>query len=161
MAGAAITIIYSYRPASKMAAARHSLLRLQMRMKSPQLLLAAIAISSSSWSSSIQLVESFSHYHHTQKQFQFEWAQHRFVHLPASSLSDDASGEKSSNHQSVTGPIYEMENVPNVKLFTKQGCTLCDKVKDVSTGCRQCAFWQHFLYNISGISFDIHYIYLL
>ena len=110
------------------------LTRLQ-RMKPPQLLLATIAISSSSWSSSIQLVESFSHYHHTQKQFQYEWAHHRFVHLPASSLSDDASGEKSSNHQSVTGPIYEMDDVPTVKLFTKQGCTLCDKVKDVSTGC--------------------------
>lgn len=117
-----------------MAAVRHSLTRLRA-MKSPQLLLATIAISSSSWSSSIQLVESFSHYHHTQKQFQFEWAHHRFVHLPASSLSDDASGEKSSNHQSVTGPIYEMDDVPTVKLFTKQGCTLCDKVKDVSTGC--------------------------
>lgn len=32
---------------------------------------------------------------------------------------------------SVTGPIYEMENSPTVKLFTKEGCTLCDKVKDV------------------------------
>ena len=80
-------------------------------------------------------MESFSHYHHTQKQFQFECAHHRFVHLPASSLSDDALGEKSSNRQSVTGPIYEMDDVPTVKLFTKQGCTLCDKVKDVSTGC--------------------------
>ena len=36
-------------------------------------------------------------------------------------------------HQSVTGPIYEMDgdDIPTVKLFTKHGCTLCDKVKDV------------------------------
>ena len=64
------------------------------------------------------------------KPFRFECA-HRFVHLPASSLSDDASAEESSNHQSVTGPIYEMDDSPTVKLFTKKGCTLCDKVKDV------------------------------
>jgi len=40
---------------------------------------------------------------------------------------------------SVTGPIYEVLNddgdkdssAINVTLFTKEGCTLCDKVKDV------------------------------
>jgi hypothetical protein len=38
---------------------------------------------------------------------------------------------------SVTGPIYELLDYDGgaspvkVTLFTKQGCTLCDKVKDV------------------------------
>ena len=34
---------------------------------------------------------------------------------------------------SVTGTEYEagVANAPVVKLFTKEGCTLCDKVKDV------------------------------
>jgi len=33
--------------------------------------------------------------------------------------------------QSVTGSVYVNENGPVVTLFTKEGCTLCDKVKDV------------------------------
>lgn len=34
---------------------------------------------------------------------------------------------------SVSGMMYQSEetNAPNVRLFTKEGCTLCDKVKDV------------------------------
>ena len=34
---------------------------------------------------------------------------------------------------SVTGTVYESgePEAPTVKLFTKEGCTLCDKVKDV------------------------------
>eukprot|EP00522_Entomoneis_paludosa_P009665 CAMPEP_0172450208 /NCGR_PEP_ID=MMETSP1065-20121228/8653_1 /TAXON_ID=265537 /ORGANISM="Amphiprora paludosa, Strain CCMP125" /LENGTH=146 /DNA_ID=CAMNT_0013201985 /DNA_START=138 /DNA_END=578 /DNA_ORIENTATION=- len=34
---------------------------------------------------------------------------------------------------SVTGPVYtsEEEEAPIVTLFTKEGCTLCDKVKEV------------------------------
>jgi hypothetical protein len=31
---------------------------------------------------------------------------------------------------SVTGPVYSEDDVPLVTLFTKEGCTLCDKVKD-------------------------------
>ena len=33
--------------------------------------------------------------------------------------------------QSVTGSVYVNENGPVVTLFTKEGCTLCDTVKDV------------------------------
>ncbi|KAL7535307.1 hypothetical protein ACHAXR_008455 [Thalassiosira sp. AJA248-18] len=118
-----------------MAATRRtaSFLRLSSRMKSPQLLLATIAISSS-WSS-VPLAESFSIRSH-QKQ-RTSGLVYRQLHLPprnhrpvASSLSDDAI-DGTSNHESVTGPIYEVDDVPTVKLFTKQGCTLCDKVKDV------------------------------
>jgi len=32
---------------------------------------------------------------------------------------------------SVTGSVYQVDNGPTVTLFTKEGCTLCDKVKDV------------------------------
>lgn len=32
---------------------------------------------------------------------------------------------------SVSGTVYSDERGPNVQLFTKEGCTLCDKVKDV------------------------------
>ena len=54
----------------------------------------------------------------------------RRVHLPPlHKLSAD--NESIQQSQSVTGPIYEMSMGPSVKLFTKQGCTLCDKVKDV------------------------------
>lgn len=54
--------------------------------------------------------------------------QQRRVHLPSRhKLSDSNNGG-----QSVTGPVYEMAGGPAVKLFTKEGCTLCDKVKDVS-----------------------------
>lgn len=49
------------------------------------------------------------------------------------------TGLQSARHQpnrlfaSVTGSVYESEddNAPKVTLFTKEGCTLCDKVKDV------------------------------
>jgi glutaredoxin len=36
-------------------------------------------------------------------------------------------------YASVTGPVYTSEDpsAPIVRLFTKEGCTLCDKVKDV------------------------------
>ena len=32
---------------------------------------------------------------------------------------------------SVTGSVYESDSGPVVTLYTKEGCTLCDKVKDV------------------------------
>ena len=59
------------------------------------------------------------------------------VHLPSKKYDQsDAPVERircsSQSEDSVTGPIYELDGVPTVKLFTKQGCTLCDKVKDVS-----------------------------
>lgn len=43
---------------------------------------------------------------------------------------------------SVTGTVYEEESndtaaVPRVTLFTREGCTLCDKVKDVLVHVRQ------------------------
>lgn len=40
---------------------------------------------------------------------------------------------------SVTGPVYdsEDENAPIIRLFTKEGCTLCDKVKDVLSDLRE------------------------
>jgi len=89
------------------------------------------------------LAESFSIRSH-QKQRAFGLIHHRSVHLPprnsklvaSSSLLDDAS-EEISGHQSVTGPIYEQDSVPTVKLFTKHGCTLCDKVKDVLESVRE------------------------
>jgi hypothetical protein len=61
----------------------------------------------------------------------------RHVHLPSKKFNQsDAPFERircsSQSENSVTGPIYELDGVPTVKLFTKQGCTLCDKVKDVS-----------------------------
>ena len=54
-----------------------------------------------------------------------------FVHLPSSS-SSSAPPRKAS----VTGDIYTVDDgdtkhAPHVTLFTKEGCTLCDKVKDV------------------------------
>ncbi|KAL7434591.1 hypothetical protein ACHAXH_009215 [Discostella pseudostelligera] len=75
----------------------------------------------------------------------------RQVHLPsrklferpaATSSLDDASDERSKNQRissisSVSGPIYELKGVPTVKLFTKQGCTLCDKVKDALESVRE------------------------
>ena len=66
------------------------------------------------------------------------WSRNAFVapyaqvHLPSVqkfSVADDESCKR----QSVTGPLYEMTNGPKVKLFTKNGCTLCDQVKDVGT----------------------------
>lgn len=45
---------------------------------------------------------------------------------------------ENNEHNSVTGMIYEVENnnetsgsCPTVQLYTKEGCTLCDKAKDV------------------------------
>jgi len=40
---------------------------------------------------------------------------------------------------SVTGTVYEaaVSEAPQVTLFTKEGCTLCDKVKDVLTDLRE------------------------
>lgn len=43
-------------------------------------------------------------------------------------------GLLSTPNESVSGVIYEAsktENSPTIRLFTKAGCTLCDKVKDV------------------------------
>lgn len=51
----------------------------------------------------------------------------RSVHLP----SQHKLYAESNTGQSVTGPVYDMSGGPSVKLFTKEGCTLCDKVKDV------------------------------
>lgn len=117
-----------------------SFLQLTSRMKSPQLLLATLAISSS-WRSCVPLVESFSiRSQQKQRTAVGPSVLHRSVHLPprnsrpilASSLSDGDASETSGSYQSVTGLIYEMNDAPAVKLFTKEGCTLCDKVKDVS-----------------------------
>ena len=47
--------------------------------------------------------------------------------------SDAGEGSNTDYQISVTGTVYELEGAPTVKLFTKQGCTLCDRVKDVST----------------------------
>ena len=113
-----------------MAATRKSI-RLSSLIKSPQLLFTTIALSSSRGRISVRFVESFSitsyinHHNHNQQQ-------RRCVHLPASSSNSESSG------LSVTGPIYEMNGVTTVKLFTKEGCTLCDKVKDVSL----CVYWS-------------------
>ena len=40
---------------------------------------------------------------------------------------------------SITGTVYEAinEDAPDVTLFTKEGCTLCDKVKDVLVDLRE------------------------
>lgn len=73
--------------------------------------------------------------------------QKRSVHLPkrnsyqlSSTTPDDVEQQQQSDNKSVTGPIYEMDNtsnnndgnkpIPKIQLFTKEGCTLCDKVKD-------------------------------
>lgn len=41
--------------------------------------------------------------------------------------------ESSDDRTSVSGTVYlASEGDPVVTLFTKDGCTLCDKVKDVS-----------------------------
>ena len=62
----------------------------------------------------------------------------REVHLPphsrrATSNTDIVDSGNDDNRQSVTGPIYDdsTNGSPQIKLFTKEGCTLCDKVKDV------------------------------
>jgi glutaredoxin len=89
----------------------------------------------------------------------------RNVHLPkqrdwatvnelSSSLSDD------EEHQtSVTGTIYEtnikdngISSLPQIKLFTKQGCTLCDKVKDTLSSLR--VDYPHSLYAVDITDID-------
>lgn len=40
-------------------------------------------------------------------------------------------GSEEGDNVSVTGPIYVSTEGPEIKLFTKEGCTLCDKVKEV------------------------------
>lgn len=107
-------------------------------MKAPQLLFASIALSSS-WNS-ISLVDSFAIRSHPCSSTSAFLLPRRQVHLPprdrrpsALSSSDDGEvSEDDSSGHSVTGPIYDVDAGPSVKLFTKEGCTLCDKVKDVS-----------------------------
>ena len=102
-----------------------------VRMKSSRLFVTtSIAISACNIP---QVVKSFSITSKHQQQLSGKF---RCVHLPtAKSSFDSASADEDSSgniHQSVTGPIYEMDgDIPTVKLFTKHGCTLCDKVKDV------------------------------
>eukprot|EP00581_Thalassiosira_minuscula_P009558 CAMPEP_0183702652 /NCGR_PEP_ID=MMETSP0737-20130205/690_1 /TAXON_ID=385413 /ORGANISM="Thalassiosira miniscula, Strain CCMP1093" /LENGTH=193 /DNA_ID=CAMNT_0025929299 /DNA_START=35 /DNA_END=616 /DNA_ORIENTATION=+ len=109
-----------------------SLLRRPSRMASSRLFLATIALSSS-WTP--PLVESFAmKSKQNQKTPGLVLVHHRNIHLPTRNVrpvASSASEDGNDTHQSVTGPIYEMDGAPTVKLFTKQGCTLCDKVKDV------------------------------
>ena len=76
----------------------------------------------------------------------------RNVHLPKrNSIQLSTSSDEGQSTNSVTGPIYEMmddntNNVPNIKLFTKEGCTLCDKVKDVLSEIRN--DYPHSLYAV-------------
>ncbi len=89
------------------------------------------------------VTNSFSVHHAQQMISNKETIHKRNVHLPKrnslqlSSTADDVT----NNNKSVTGPIYEMDNntnnnndgnkpIPKIQLFTKEGCTLCDKVKD-------------------------------
>eukprot|EP00986_Skeletonema_menzelii_P010476 scaffold5098_cov130-Skeletonema_menzelii.AAC.3 len=89
---------------------------------------------------------STNHHHHHRRNNQLTTSiSHRNVHLPKRNsiqLSSTTSDEEqpTTTNNSVTGPIYEMtndddnnnnNNPPNIKLFTKEGCTLCDKVKDI------------------------------
>jgi len=56
------------------------------------------------------------------------------LHLSPSDSSMESSGK------SVTGSIYDTENkadFPVVQLYTKEGCTLCDKVSDVLRSLRE------------------------
>jgi hypothetical protein len=108
----------------------------------PRLFIAMTVVVSSSCHSSYRVVPLFS-----QRKLPSSLSsllgfvpQRRHVRLPSRKLFEQprASEETSISSQtksgsSVTGPIYLMEGVPTVKLFTKQGCTLCDRVKDVST----------------------------
>lgn len=125
-----------------------SFLQLTPRMKSPHLFIATIAISSS-WRSA-PLVESFSICNQEKQRapLRFGMIHRRNVHLPprsknsaaaaatAAAFSDDGL-EDGIARESVTGSIYELDGAPTVKLFTKQGCTLCDKVKDVLESVRE------------------------
>ena len=121
-----------------MAASSRRVLSLSSRMKAPQLLFASIALSSS-WNA-ISLVDSFAIRSHPCSSTSAFLLPRRQVHLPprdrrpsALSSSDDGEvSEDDSSGHSVTGPIYDVDAGPSVKLFTKEGGTLCDKVKDVS-----------------------------
>ena len=44
-----------------------------------------------------------------------------------------SSMSANKRHNSATGVLYEASrrDSPTIRLFTKEGCTLCDKVKDV------------------------------
>jgi len=128
-----------------------SSLNFSSQMTSPQLFLATIAISSL-WT--VPTAETFSiktqpWQRPRQRQRQQQGIpgscllHNRGIHLPprrssvaTSSLSADAN--ESDARRSVTGPVYECEaGVPAIKLFTKRGCTLCDKVKDVLESVRE------------------------
>ena len=63
-----------------------------------------------------------------------------FVTLPPSRLAAglDSPEDDGGERISVTGTIYDgPEGEPVVQLFTKQGCTLCDKVTDVLRSVRE------------------------
>jgi hypothetical protein len=51
---------------------------------------------------------------------------------------------------SVSGIVYKadagIEDAPQVTLFTKEGCTLCDKVKDSLK--EVCSVWPHSLVQV-------------
>ncbi|KAK1733273.1 hypothetical protein QTG54_015990 [Skeletonema marinoi] len=78
----------------------------------------------------------------------------RSVHLPKRNSfqlhSSSSSSDEDQSTNSVTGPIYEMTNdnapPPKIKLFTKEGCTLCDKVKDILSEIR--TDYPHSLYAV-------------
>lgn len=76
---------------------------------------------------------------------------HKGVHLPSRPRHLASSDDGYVQSQSVTGLIYEMPNAPSVKLFTKQGCTLCDKVKDV----------RHSWLNLFAIAFSSRFVILV
>lgn len=61
-------------------------------------------------------------------------------------VNTDSSGNEKEeiirSTKSVTGPIYTLEEedgsyYPKVQLYTKEGCTLCDKVCDVLKSIRE------------------------
>mmetsp|Transcript_6057 Transcript_6057/g.8913 ORF Transcript_6057/g.8913 Transcript_6057/m.8913 type:complete len:221 (-) Transcript_6057:95-757(-) len=61
----------------------------------------------------------------------------RLIHVGLHSFQGEQGNEEGGPRQSVTGPVYDVENekirddFPVVQLYTKEGCTLCDKVSDV------------------------------
>lgn len=67
------------------------------------------------------------------------FSRHR-VHLTISKAAVHV-GENNGERKSVSGIIYEVEgdkcSFPIVTLFTKEGCTLCDKVTDVLQSIRK------------------------
>lgn len=54
-------------------------------------------------------------------------------------LKNSSSDHDSSQRTSVTGMIYEenSKDSPVVQLYTKEGCTLCDKAKDILQSVRE------------------------